>query len=418
MNSETSLLNFLYLSTAGHFFYTPPPKAVSCPAISSALSTSRSEALASQTLNSTKYRIRPFTTFVLLGLFKIYAYAGHPYDGEALESYSEELLQKAESGDAKAQFNLGLCYDVGMGTLPNHDEAFKWYKKSAEQGNAFGEMNLGRCYDLGIGTGRNYREAVKWFKKSADQGNVMGMSYLSAYYDSGTGVDQDYREALKWSTKAEAKGDTSASQLIDWQKKGIRVQEENLRAMSYVKADDFTFVDAVNSDGDTIFIRDPNGIIISCQLLGVDAFEVDNVIEEQLAEQARHFGITNEQAIELGRKAKAFCEKLLRGADGKQKISMVSMPIIREPENYGRLGGKDGPFDPYSNVFVDGDIVVDNESLSCLLVKNGLARIREVVPSAEPFLVSREKLEQLEAEAKKTGVGGWGMTKKEGGGGH
>lgn len=353
---------------------------------------------------------------MLLGLFKIYAYAGHPYDGEALESYSEELLQKAESGDAKAQFNLGLCYDVGMGTSPNHDEAFKWFKKSAEQGNAFGQMNLGRCYDMGIGTGRNYREAVKWFKKSADQGNVMGMSYLSAYYDSATGVDRDLREALKWATKAEAKGDTSASQLIDFMKKEIRVQEENLREMKYEKVDDFTFVDAVNSDGDTISIRDPNGRIIACQLMGVDAFEVDNVIEEQLAEQARHFGITNEQAIELGRQAKAFCEKLLRGADGKQKISIVSMPFIIDSENYGRLGGKDGPFHGIISIF-DGDIVVDNESLSCLLVKNGLARIREVVPSAEPFLYSREKLEQLEAEAKKTGVGGWGMTKKEGGGG-
>ena len=358
---------------------------------------------------------RPSFALVMFWLLVINAYGGDPYEGQALEGFSEVLLQKAEGGDAKAQYNLGMCYDgMGMGTSPNHEEAFKWFKKSAEQGNAFGEMNLGRCYDMGIGTGINYREAVRWYKKSADQGNAMGMSCLSASYNNGTGVDRNYGEASKWATKASAKGDTSNSQSIGFQKSMIRQQEEvekNPSKTRYEKTDDFTFVDADNSDGDTVSIRNPEGRIITCQLLGVDACENDDVIQEQVEEQANYFGITNEQAIEIGKQAKAFNEKVLRGKDGMQKLSIVSMPFRLSADNYNRFGGKDGPFDPYWNLILDGDIVINEESLSCLLVKNGLARIHGVVPSSSTFLYSRAKLEQLEVEAQKAGVGGWGMAK-------
>ena len=39
----------------------------------------------------------------------------------------------AEQGDARAQKNLGYCYEKGIGTSKNEQEAFRWYMKSAEQ---------------------------------------------------------------------------------------------------------------------------------------------------------------------------------------------------------------------------------------------------------------------------------------------
>lgn len=45
-----------------------------------------------------------------------------------------ELKNKAEQGNAEAQYSLGVCYRCGDGVEKNLEEAIKWYKKAAEQG--------------------------------------------------------------------------------------------------------------------------------------------------------------------------------------------------------------------------------------------------------------------------------------------
>ena len=43
--------------------------------------------------------------------------------------------QCATSEDAGAQFNVGQCFELGIGQKVNMDEAIAWYKKSAAKGN-------------------------------------------------------------------------------------------------------------------------------------------------------------------------------------------------------------------------------------------------------------------------------------------
>ena len=45
-----------------------------------------------------------------------------------------ELKQKAESGDAEAQDQLGRCYATGEGVEQDLTQAFQWHHKAAEQG--------------------------------------------------------------------------------------------------------------------------------------------------------------------------------------------------------------------------------------------------------------------------------------------
>jgi len=53
------------------------------------------------------------------------------------------LKRQAASGNAKAQFELGMDYDNGQGVPKNHAEATRWFRKAAEQGNATAQYNLG-----------------------------------------------------------------------------------------------------------------------------------------------------------------------------------------------------------------------------------------------------------------------------------
>ena len=86
-------------------------------------------------------------------------------------TFSPELVSKAESGDARAQNDLGRCYYKGFGVAQDYNEAVKWYTKSAEQGNAGAQSKLGLCYYRGCGVAKDEKEAVKWFTKAAEQGN-------------------------------------------------------------------------------------------------------------------------------------------------------------------------------------------------------------------------------------------------------
>ena len=59
------------------------------------------------------------------------------------QNYSVELVRKAESGDAKAQAQLGVCYERGDGVAKDYSRAVYWYQKAAAQGQAVAINNLG-----------------------------------------------------------------------------------------------------------------------------------------------------------------------------------------------------------------------------------------------------------------------------------
>ncbi len=52
------------------------------------------------------------------------------------------IILKAESGDAEAQCYLGAMYRDGKGVLINYEQALIWTKKAAEQGNMVVLHNL------------------------------------------------------------------------------------------------------------------------------------------------------------------------------------------------------------------------------------------------------------------------------------
>ena len=59
---------------------------------------------------------------------------------------------KAENGDAAAMTSLGRLYEHGHGGARNYSKAFEWYSKAAGKGLAEGYSNLGVCFEVGMGT--------------------------------------------------------------------------------------------------------------------------------------------------------------------------------------------------------------------------------------------------------------------------
>ena len=79
------------------------------------------------------------------------------------------LKRRAEEGNARAQFNLGLMYDQGRGMLPDYGEAARWYRLAADQGVAVAQYRLGLMYHDGQGVTRDYVQAYMWFSLAVAQ---------------------------------------------------------------------------------------------------------------------------------------------------------------------------------------------------------------------------------------------------------
>jgi len=82
------------------------------------------------------------------------------------------LKEKAETGDAKAQNDLGYHYSFGQDVTQNFVEAFRWFELSAQQGFAEAQNNMARCYHYGRGVEKDLRQACVWYTKAADQNDI------------------------------------------------------------------------------------------------------------------------------------------------------------------------------------------------------------------------------------------------------
>jgi len=80
----------------------------------------------------------------------------------------KQLLVAAESGDAAAQFNLGVLYDSrlddnGYAIEGNRAEAMKWLLAAAEQGLPRAQSKLAEMYASGRATPEDLIYACAWF---------------------------------------------------------------------------------------------------------------------------------------------------------------------------------------------------------------------------------------------------------------
>jgi len=84
----------------------------------------------------------------------------------------KQNTEEAASGDASAQYTLGLKYTNGEGVAKDKNEAVKWFRKAAEQGFALAQYNLGVAYTNGSGVSKDPVEAIKWYRRAAEQGHT------------------------------------------------------------------------------------------------------------------------------------------------------------------------------------------------------------------------------------------------------
>jgi TPR repeat protein len=115
----------------------------------------------------------------------------------------EWYLKAARQGEVQAQFQLGFNYNYGRGVSQNIIEALKWYRlaadqghqeantyfnllshfeenrQKAEKGDAQAQYELGRLYEYGVGVAMpEDSKAKKWYTLAAGQGHAEARTAL------------------------------------------------------------------------------------------------------------------------------------------------------------------------------------------------------------------------------------------------
>jgi TPR repeat protein len=88
------------------------------------------------------------------------------------------LSYLAETGNARAQAQLGFMYENGFGVPQAYDAAADLYQRAAIQGDAFAQSRLGLIYDKGHGVPQNVILSYKWLDLAAARATKHDRDYF------------------------------------------------------------------------------------------------------------------------------------------------------------------------------------------------------------------------------------------------
>ena len=110
-------------------------------------------------------------------------------------SQLEELVKKAEQGDALAQYSLGVMYYESKGVPQDYKKAIEWYTKAAEQGLDHAQYNLGQMYYEDKGVPQDYKKAYAWAHVAEASGNQYASQMKRGLFSNDLSR-QELKEAL------------------------------------------------------------------------------------------------------------------------------------------------------------------------------------------------------------------------------
>jgi len=122
----------------------------------------------------------------------------------------DDVLKRAEKGEAQAQHLLGRRYYFGDSVTQDREKAVEWQTRAANQGHATAQYVLGLLYGAGEGVHRDTQKEVAWITRSAEQGLAEAQYALGMMYQAGEDVPQDSHKAAELFSGAAAQGHEGA----------------------------------------------------------------------------------------------------------------------------------------------------------------------------------------------------------------
>lgn len=123
----------------------------------------------------------------------------------------KNLVTKAEQGDVDAMVMVGDCYNRGLHTEKDDQEAHRYYKMAADKGHVQGNLMVAIDLLNGIGTSKDKKAGTKYLQIAADGGAAFGQYLLASMYKIGEiGLFGREQKAMKYFEMAAKQGDAKS----------------------------------------------------------------------------------------------------------------------------------------------------------------------------------------------------------------
>jgi hypothetical protein len=146
------------------------------------------------------------------------------------------VRKAAESGNAEAQFRLGMMYGNGDGVPLELSTAAQWIERAAEQHHPEAQVTLAWLCANGHGVQQDDARALNWYRAAAEQGVPQAQYMMATALRFGQfGAERDFAEALDWYVKAANQGFTTAQfALGKMLMEGKRVEQDDEAALQWL----------------------------------------------------------------------------------------------------------------------------------------------------------------------------------------
>jgi len=129
--------------------------------------------------------------------------------GRHEEAY-KKLIKLAKEGHLKAQYEVAMMLNNGIGVAKDKEEAWNWFVRAAKAGNIDAQVELGAHYEAGADGQPNGIMAAQWWIKAARGGSGVAAFNLGTMYRAGRVIARDLVRAYAWFMVAEDLGVTTA----------------------------------------------------------------------------------------------------------------------------------------------------------------------------------------------------------------
>lgn len=140
-------------------------------------------------------------------------------NGDYPTAYSE-FATAAAGGVPEGQYNLGLLYFFGLGTIQNYASALESFQRAATSDYASAQFMLGAMYERGEGVPIDLAIAQLWYELAAQNGHV-DAQYRAGMLGTNPDTAVSRLRGLIWLMLASARGHPEAQANIAVLSKGM-----------------------------------------------------------------------------------------------------------------------------------------------------------------------------------------------------
>ncbi|XP_053977807.1 uncharacterized protein LOC128875871 [Hylaeus volcanicus] len=158
--------------------------------------------------------------------------ADKPFGPITIEEALKEATEEFANAHKIAMGEFELRYGLKALKEKRYKDAIKHFTTGAKLSSTASMFNLGLCYELGLGTLVDQAKAAKYYNDAAERGHADAIYNLGVFYAQGRGgLSIDVGRARSYFTKAAKLGQSQAQYALDLDKHYYQFEEKENNIM-------------------------------------------------------------------------------------------------------------------------------------------------------------------------------------------